>query len=176
MDVRWVIGGTLIAILLLSFTGHVLIFSNMRVLDFAHRELSYRSLANRLTDATDPATITRDTIKFVSRNVFLPSNTPVIDDDPWDVLLRGNGYCDQMNQLAAALLEKQGITAHWTALRKASGDEPHAVLEVLRGDRWEVFDPLFDTLLLTPTGNVATISEICADPSIITNNSYFRAT
>lgn len=168
------IGLAILGVLLLSFFGHTLLFSNLRLLDFSYRELSYRYVAEQITNATDSETITRATVDYVNRNVYLPPNAPVIDDDPWDVLLRGNGYCDQLAQLSAALLNKRGIPARWIALRNASNDEPHAVLEVLVGNRWEVFDPLLDFPYRTAEGQTPTVDEICAMPTIVTENPQLR--
>jgi TolA-binding protein len=142
--------------------------------DRLYREVSYQYLADRLTSgASSDAERAVRLFDFVHGQVNVVG-APVVDDNPWNDLVRGIGWCDQQSWDLATLLSKQGIHARFAMLRTASGVSPHTVAEVKLGERWALFDPLNGLYYRKPDGTFATLEEVTGEPALIAQESKIR--
>ena len=160
---RWLAWGVAIAC-----AGVVAVcFAPTPLRDRLYREVSYQYVANQVTAgaANETERILR-IFDFVHQEVNV-AGAEVVDDSPWNDLIRGIGWCDQQSWDFATLLSKQNIHARFAMLRKASGVSPHTVAEVKIGDRWALFDPLNGLYYRKPDGTFATLEEVVGDQALI---------
>lgn len=144
-----------------------MVFAPTPLRDRLYREVSYQFLADRITAGakTDEERAIR-LFEFVHLQVNVVG-AQVVDDNPWNDLVRGIGWCDQQSWDLATLLSKQNVHARFAMLRKADGVSPHTVAEVRLGERWVLFDQLNGLYYHKPDGELATLEEVTGDVALI---------
>lgn len=159
----------LILIIWLPLPGHKEIFLEI---EHEYNVITYETIANRLKPGThsDEEWSLR-LLDYVHRNVFIPSNATVIDQEPLDMLARGIGWCDQQANLLMYIAARAGMDARLIFLKLASGVSPHSVTEIMNDDAWRVFDPYCGITFRNPyTGQLATRQDLIAQPYLITQH------
>ncbi len=137
--------------------------SSAHVRYLLYKHISYEHVAARIAGpATDPADAMSRLTMFVHDNLTAGGGE-VIDDQSWDTLVRGIGWCDQQAAAAANLLAMRGIEGRMVMLVPRSGPSNHTVLEARVDGRWVVLDPLTGMVFSHADGRLATIAEIHAD-------------
>jgi hypothetical protein len=134
----------------------------------AYRALFYTVVSERVTrTATSADDVVRQLNEFVYLNVRTPEDAPVLDDTAADTLIRGFGYCDAAVFLFVRLLEEQGIPSRMTFLGDGQAESPHTIAEVYVDGGWRVFDTLYNFIPRLPDGQVASVADVMAQPSLL---------
>ena len=154
--------------------GLAVCFAPLPPRDRLYREISYQFVADRVTaGATSDVERILRLFDYIHLHVNVVGST-VIDETPWNDLVRGIGWCDQQSWGLATLLSKENIDARFAMLRTASGVSPHTVAEVKIADRWALFDALNGLYYRKPDGTFATLEEIVQNPALVAQESKIQ--
>ena len=74
----------------------------------------------------------------------------------------GYGFCDDSARNTAALAQLAGLRS------RVWGLSGHVVAETYYAGRWHMFDPDHEVYYRTPAGHIASVEELAANPSLIT--------
>lgn len=156
-----------------------------KAIAFLDRDLQMRGLASRAAgDARGQRERALAILRWTQEHVRpVPSGFPVIDDHPLNILIRGYGTVDQAADAFANLATYAGVPAKFVYARRGDGpvgllpgrccgwdnaDErmvyAFALVELDGSPR--VFDVREGIAFTTRAGDLATIAELRADPSL----------
>jgi hypothetical protein len=103
--------------------------------------------------------------RFVRDNVYHwpPLSADQWISDPWMVISSlGWGFCGEVSAAYVRLAQAAGYEAR---VRGLSG---HVVPEIRIGERWQMFDPDLALYYRTRPGEIASVDDLVADPTLIT--------
>lgn len=136
---------------------------------FVDRDLEMRRLARDIagSEGTPEQRLLR-MYDWVSENIHrIPPGLPVVDDHVLYIFVRHYGASDQRAEALAALASYNGMPGTTVAL----GKNPKRLLVQLTvvsvGDRLLAFDVNNRAVFRKPSGELATLADMVADPSII---------
>lgn len=133
-----------------------------------YRALFYPVVAQHAAGSADSPDATVVALEqFVYNNVRTPGDVPDVDDTAADILERGYGYCDQAVLAFARLAAERGIPARMLFLYDDQGQSPHTVAQVYLDGDWRVVDVLYGVIPRRPDGQIATVADLLADPSLL---------
>ncbi len=137
-----------------------------KLIAFVHRDLEMRGLATRLTEGVaDPETRALRLFDWTSASIRpVPPGLPVVDDHPHDIVVRGYGTFDQAADVYANLAAYAGIPAGMVFSRDVSGRPLYAFTIVELGGAWRLFDVREHVAFRDPSGALASVDELRADP------------
>jgi len=113
-----------------------------KAIAFIARDIEMRALALRVSagGGTDEQ-ITLRMLDWTHANIRpQPRDLPVVDDHPYNVVVRGYGTYDQAASVFALLVAYCGVPATWMFSRPA-GLSQYAFAFALLDEQWRVFDP-----------------------------------
>lgn len=139
---------------------------------FVDRDLQMRRLTGEIagTSGTPEQRVLR-MYAWVTDNIHpVPPGLPVIDDHIWNIFVRRYGEPDQRAEALAVLASYDGMPASALPLGKEPHTRPVQLTVVRLGDRILVFDVNMRIVFRKPSGELATLPDLQADPSLIQTN------
>ena len=136
---------------------------------FVDRDLEMRRLTREIAgyDGTQEQRLFR-MYEWVADNIHpTPPGLPVIDDHVWHIFVRQYGEGDQRAEALAALASYDGMPAATIPLGKDPRKRLVQLTVVTLGDRLVVFDVNNRLVFRKSSGELAALSDLQADPSII---------
>lgn len=170
---------TLLCFFLIPFLS---LFVGKKIRDFCFREISYQILFDKATagQESDSAKSVQ-LFKFVNENVSVPNeNFNVNDDNPFNIIIEGTGYCDQQANVLITLASVGGIKGNLLFLYGYDSVSHHSVCELKINGKYRMFDPFYKLLLLTKNHEMASFDDIqkgnlkCQPKSSLMPRNYFR--
>jgi len=153
---------TLVALVCFSITPFITFFLGAKYRKSCFIEISYRVLFDKLTnDCGVDSTRALRIYEFVINNISVPQqNFQSRDENPFDIILDGFGYCDQQANALISLAGMAGIKGNLIFLYGSDSISRHSVCELKIKDKYIMFDPFYDQLFLTINNNLASIDDI----------------
>lgn len=139
----------------------------VKALEFVDRDVNYRTLSRTVTagQTTDEARALA-VFRWVRRNVRdVPPGFPVVDDHIWHIIVRGYGVDDQKADIFTTLTTYAGVPAYWIVLELRGPRLPISFVKI--DGRWRVFDVEHGFVFRNAGGELATLDELAADPSLV---------
>lgn len=131
------------------------------------REICYQRLSDRICSGeTSPEHKALRVLIFV-HNRMNGVGGPVVDDDCWQALRRGEGWCDQQAWTMGALLARQGIASRLLEWQH------HTVLEVWLGGDWRIMDPYTGVVCRGAQGAPVTLAELRSQPDLVRRSARY---
>ncbi len=113
-------------------------------------------------------------VQWVHNNIRPQFSAPVItgNDNFYNILRRGTGYCDNDAQAFDILAYLQGYKVHSLALYdKKAGLSPHTLNEIYWDGKWVLVDPWMD-IVFVKDGKLMTKEDVIEDSSVLNDYNY----
>lgn len=138
----------------------------VKLLAFIHRDAQMRELSARLVgEARDTEDKADRILRWTSASIRpTPSGMPIIDDHPYNVIIRGYGQPDQAADVFSTLAAYAGMPGGLTYSKRPDGRNFYAFAIVRIDGADRVFDVRGGRALRHPDGRLATVTELRADP------------
>jgi hypothetical protein len=131
----------------------------VKALDFVERSVNYEQLARQIAGgaASDEGRM-RAVFDWTRANIRdTPIGFPVIDDHPWNIVIRGYGQDDQKGDVFTTLLSYAGVRSYWIFI----GPRPELTLSLVEIDRrWRPVDVANGVIFRGPDGQLATVEQL----------------
>ena len=116
-------------------------------------------------------------VSWVYENIrpqnFAPSPTIPINDNYFNMLRRGYGYCDTDAQAFDMLAVMQGYKVHSLALYDVKiKQSPHTLNEIYWNGKWIVVDPWKNIIFRNEQGHLLTVKDIISHPEVLHKYGY----
>ncbi|MCX6224416.1 MAG: hypothetical protein NTV01_06635 [Bacteroidia bacterium] len=138
----------------------------VKVHNFIDRHLNYQwtidqIVNDKMTDQQKAETIFQWTIQHILKQ---PPQLPVVDDHPWNIIVRGYGMADQMADVFAVLSHYAGLKSFILDCKGPIGsDPPYMSLGAVYFDgAWHLCDLYRQTIFLNKKNQWASTSELVA--------------
>lgn len=141
---------------------------HVKILDFLHRNIHYRLLAQQITHGlTSDRERVLAAFDWTHRNIrTIPRGWPVVDDHILHIMIRGYGLDDQMADVFCTLATYAGVPAFWKLVRDVPGGSG-LILSFAKVDgAWRVFDVAHRVVFTDPNGALLDIKALLADPTL----------
>jgi len=142
----------------------------LKVVGFYNRHLHYRTLVREIVDGVqgEEAQVLA-VFQWVHRNIHAgtPPGLRVVDDHPWNIIVRGYGQSDQLSDVFVTLCSYLGIPAYFYMVRAESTGAKFAFSVVLIDGKWRLLDPYFGVVFRNRDGELATPEEARTDPAVL---------
>ena len=138
------------------------LFAGKKIRDFCFREISYQILFDKATAGYEgDSAKSIQLYKFVNENVSVPNENFIAkDDNPFDIIIDGVGYCDQQANILITLACVGGIKGNLVFLYGFDSVSHHSVCELKINGKYRMFDPFYKLFFLTKSHNMAGINDI----------------
>ncbi len=140
-----------------------------KAIAFLDRDIQMRQLAARVVgDTTDPSEKAERILRWTTANVRpTPAGMPVVDDHPYNIVVRGYGEYDQAADVFANLAGYSGLPGGLVFSRTADGSALYAfgLLEIAGKKR--IFDVREGRALRNKDGSLASLDELRANPTLL---------
>jgi hypothetical protein len=161
----------------------------IKVIEFIDRDYKYRVLAREITASTgSDKEKALAVFGWVRKNIKtdIPKSWPIYDDHILNIIIRGYGVSDQLNDVFTALCAYAGLPAGWARIEIPAQRKQLILSFVKIGRRWCVFDAFRGVYFLNDNGDIASLDDIRAgrydktasakrlDGSALTYEDYFR--
>jgi len=140
----------------------------LKLLSFYDRHLHYQWLLDRIVSKKDenPQKV-KKIFEWVGAHIHdQPEKLPVVDDHPWNIVIRGYGISDQHADVFCTLCNYAGIPALFVSVGDGSGSKIY-----LAAVKWEgcgrICDPYFQVQFVDSNGEWADVSDLCKGDFII---------
>lgn len=146
-----------------------------QITNLLHGELIIRRKVNEIKEQTsEPQRQIDLALSWVTQYVRPQdaSPSPVIDDDYYNILKRGSGYCDQTAYVFSVLSTRLGIPARLIILQDQNGVSRHTAAEVYLDKKWQYIDPWLGVFPHKPDGSAYTRFEFAKDQSALEKYGY----
>jgi len=152
----------LIALLLFLILPFLYLVLPSKIKDYVYRELCYHTVIDGIkADSANLGDFLQNSISYVYTNMDSHGhNMPIIDDNSWNALVRGFGYCDQQAWALCTLLAKTGIPARLVMLKGRNPVSGHSLAEIYVEGRWRIVDPHMNAVYYNKAGELATFGDI----------------
>ena len=182
-------------VLLAAFLAIIAVYAVFSSYSFAYLlyqhypGVSYYYISTDLTK-NEPNVIRKSQllVDYVHENVFPCGGLGCKDLPPFDNLVRGVGWCDQVAHLFIRLLEPvdiRGYLVFLNASRDGSGPSPHSVAVITPGDKKRleysevikegvIVDVLQGVIFRNALGGVATFDAVCHRDILESQRRYFE--
>ncbi len=100
------------------------------------------------------------------------SPSPVINDNYYNILKRGSGYCDQAAYVFSVLSTRLGIPARMIMLQDQDGVSRHTAAEVYLDETWQYIDPWLGVFPHKSDSSGYTRFELAHDQSALEKYGY----
>jgi len=138
----------------------------VKVHNFMDRHLNYQwtidqIVNDKMTDQQKAETIFQWTIQHILKQ---QPQLPVVDDHPWNIIVRGYGMADQMADVFAVLSYYAGLKSFMLDCKGPIGSDPPSISlgAVYFDGGWHLCDPYRQTIFLNEKNQWASISELFA--------------
>jgi hypothetical protein len=116
-------------------------------------------------------------VSWVYENIrpqtFAPSPAIPINDNFFNMLRRGYGYCDTDAQAFDMLAVMQGYKVHSVALYDIKiNQSPHTLNEIYWNGKWIVLDPWKNIIFRNEQGQLLTVKDIISHPEVLHKYGY----
>jgi hypothetical protein len=141
---------------------------------FVDRDLEMRRLTSDIAgaDGTQEKRLLR-MYDWVTENIHtVPPDMPVVDDHVLNIFVRHYGAIDQRAEALAALASYDGMPSALVALGKNPKRRLVQLTVVQMRDRVVAFDVNNRVVFRKPSGELASLDDLVADPSIIRESSH----
>ncbi|HEX6512682.1 MAG TPA: hypothetical protein VF157_10310 [Chloroflexota bacterium] len=140
-----------------------------KALSFIDRDVEMRALAARvLPDTRDREAALMRLLDWTHQNVRpTPAGFPVVDDHPYNIVVRGYGPADQAADVFAIIASYRGIPATLDFCHDAAGQTVYAMAVAQVDGAWRLIDPREGRAFKNTAGKLASIDELKADPSLV---------
>jgi transglutaminase-like putative cysteine protease len=141
----------------------------MKALCFIERDYNYKQLAAAITrSARSPEERVLRIFTWSRENIRrVPQGFPLVDDHIWNIIVRGYGSSDQVNDVFAALCVYAGVPAYWGLLRNPDSKIRVPVSYVYLDKQWFIFDPYRGICFRDPSGALASVDDLLADTELL---------
>lgn len=102
----------------------------------------------------------------------MPEGMPVHDDHILYIIIRGYAVPEQFQDVFTTLCVYSGIPAFYKTMYDKSHKTKHVLSFVMLDGKWRVFDAYYGNYLKNAKGDIASIDDIVADPSIVDKCSW----
>lgn len=139
-----------------------------KLVAFVHRDLQMRALSARVVgDATGAEEKALKILEWAAREVRpVPAGFPVVDDHPLHIVIRGYGSYDQAADVFANLAAYAGVRAKFVFCRDPEGRALYAFGLAEIDGAWRPFDVREGRVFRLPSGALASVDDLRADPSL----------
>jgi tetratricopeptide (TPR) repeat protein len=136
----------------------------------AYERVMFQLIADRITAGSrSPEEAVARLMAYAHTRVVTPAPTePARDEPPLDILVRGQGWCDQSANVFIHLARTLPLDARLVFLRDRTGHSPHSVAEVYVDGAWRMADLALGAPIFTEDGALATREELARDPTLVT--------
>jgi hypothetical protein len=142
---------------------------------FAYKEITYKTMADRLTCSSDgPEEAAMRISEYFHRYLFTPLGAQAVDKDTYNDIIRGIAYCDQKAWGMSAFLAKRGIDSRMIMAVNPDGQSNHTALEADIGGKWRYFDSQYALVIRRKDGELASYNDMCEDPSLLVDSPRMR--
>lgn len=139
----------------------------VKALDFVDRDVNSAALARKITagKTTDEARALT-VFEWTRANIRdVPPGFPIVDDHVWNIIIRGYGLADQKADVFTTLATYGGVRAYWIWLDH-DGERLPVSFALIEG-RWRVVDVEHGFVFRNRQGELATLDELGAEPSLV---------
>ena len=147
----------------------------LNIYDTAKGVLLYKKISNRFNVYPKYSTEKlKAMVSWVYENIRPQYAAPVrtINDNFYNVVIRGFGYCDNDAQAFDMIAFLQGYKVHSLALRNPkTGISPHTLNEILWNNKWVVVDPWMN-IVFQKNGDLLSKEDIIKDDYILRKYNY----
>lgn len=141
----------------------------VKAIAFVDRDMQMRELTARIIEGarSDDERAERILLWTAANVRPTPPGMPIVDDHPYNVMIRGYGQTDQAADVFATLAAYAGMPGGLTYSVRPDGRH-HYAFAVLRVDGYDaVFDVREGRSLRRADGRLASVAELRADPSMV---------
>jgi hypothetical protein len=140
----------------------------VKAMEFVSRHHEYATIASEIVrPGMSEAERVLAVFEWTRRNIRpTPDGWTVYDDHILNIIIRGHGVNDQVNDVFATLSTYAGVPAFWRKLR-AAGSEPNIFTFARVDGRWVPFDPWSGIVFRNGRGGLAGVEELIADPMLV---------
>ncbi|MFI5179481.1 MAG: hypothetical protein ACHQO8_13000, partial [Vicinamibacterales bacterium] len=134
----------------------------VKALDFVDRDVNYQQLARAVVGpASSDAAKLEAVLAWTRASIRdTPAGVPVVDDHPWNIIVRGYGKDDQQADVFTTLLSYAGVRAYWIAI----GPGPELMLSFASIEgRWHPVDVANGIVFKGPNGEFAVVEDLARD-------------
>lgn len=137
----------------------------IKIIEFVDRDYRYRALSRKITQGEkDDKDKVMAILKWVASNIKTdtPDNWPVYDDHILNIIIRGYGEDDQINDVFTTLCMYSDLPAGWARIKEPL-HRTELILSFVKIDKkWHVFDVFRNTYFVNNNGNIASIEDIAS--------------
>lgn len=138
----------------------------LKVADFYTRHLQYKTLVDEIVSGVEgDEERVLVLFRWVHQHIHpgTPEDLHVIDDHPWNIIVRGYGESDQLSDVFVTLCSYVGVPAYFHVVRAPSTGAGLAFSMVSLDGKWRLFDPYFGIVFRNRAGELATPEEARTD-------------
>ncbi len=149
-----------------------------QITDLLHGEKLIRRKVDQIRSQTsNPQGQIDLALSWVTQNVRPQdaSPSPVINDDYYNILKRGSGYCDQAAYVFSVLSTRLGIPARMIMLQDRDGVSRHTAAEVYLDKKWQYIDPWLGVFPHKSDGSSYSCFELAHDNAALERFSYAKS-
>lgn len=141
----------------------------VKALGFVLRDAEMRDLSARVVgEARAPEEKAERILRWANANVRpTPAGMPVVDDHPYNIVVRGYGQADQAADVFANVAAYAGMPGGVVFSRRPDGRNYYAFAMVRIGDGDVIFDVREGRSFRDRSGRLATVAQLRADPSLL---------
>ncbi len=139
----------------------------LKALDYLDRHCNYIQLVRTITSGVkDEDAKVLKILDWVHVNIRqTPRGFPIVDDHPMNIIIRGYGAGDQLEDIFTILCYYAGTRAFYVYIKNSKGSRfPVSFVKLRRG--WSPMSAYFGTYI-KKEGRLATLKDISDDPSLI---------
>ncbi len=143
---------------------------SLKLVDFYDRHLQYKTLVKEIvTGAEQEEEKILALFWWVHKNINAgtPPGLRVMDDHPWNIIVRGYGEPDQLSDVLVTLCSYLGVPAYFFMVRGESAGGTFAFTAVSVNGKWRLLDPFFGVVFRNHQGELATLEEARRDPAVL---------
>jgi len=142
----------------------------LKIVDFYNRHLHYKALVQEIVAGAERE---EDKVlalfRWVHRTIHAgtPPGLRVIDDHPWNIIVRGYGEPDQISDVFVTLCSYVGVPAYFYMVQAESTGATFSFSVVSINGKWRLLDPYFGVIFRNRDGELATLEEARTDPVVL---------
>lgn len=145
----------------------------IKISEFMNRDYHYRTLTKGIIKGCKSEEEKALAIFYwVHKNIKtdIPEGWPIVDDHVLDIIIRHYGINDQVKDVFTTLCVYASLDTRMEGLSCDSKNQLIISVVKINGE-WTLFDPYYGIYFTTPSGKIAAVKDLIAQPAIIKNQS-----
>ncbi len=135
----------------------------IKIIEFVNRDYRYRALSRGIVQGkkSDKDKVMA-ILKWVASNIKTdaPDDWPIYDDHILNIIIRGYGEEDQINDVFTMLCMYSDLPAGWVRIEEPLHRTKLVLSFVKVDNRWRVFDVFRNTYFINNNGDIASVKDI----------------